>query len=250
MCVVLHWNPLPLMYFILFTLAALAVTAFVSLLFFVYRSRSESKLNGRRSRTVAIRTTSSRRRLLQKASFPIKFASQMITSGFARVYLAARRTLRSAANVVRWRTSQNPAFDHDKIINDSRWERFWREKVIPASEEAIKAGIPLEKFPVVRQSKMGTTVAYSMEFVRSMLDRKLDDSNVSLPKERYVLLLRGPKTESEEELEPRFKDVVTDMLQLKQVILASAFSTMSVETVQKRNGKVLMKRYRSCRSFC
>jgi len=33
------------------------------------------------------------------------------------------------------------------------------------------------------------------------------------------LLLRGPKTESETELEPKFKDVVTDMLQFKQVTL-------------------------------
>lgn len=238
------------MYFILFTLAALAVTAVASLLFFVYRLRSERKLNRRRSRTVTIRTTRSTRQLSRKASFPFNFASQMITSGVSRVYLAASRTLHSAANVVRWRTSQNPAFDHEKIIHDSRWERIWREKVIPASEDAIKAGIPLEKFPVVRQSKMGTTVAYSMEFIRGMLDRKLDDTNVSQPKERYVLLLRGPKTESEEELEPRFKDVVTDMLQLKQVILASAFSSVSVETILSKEMASFDKNdYRLCRIF-
>lgn len=89
--------------------------------------------------------------------------------------------------------------------------------MIPASEEAIRAGIPLEKFPIVRQSQMGTIVAYSLEYVRGMFDRKVEDNSVSSPKERYLLLLRGPKTESETELEPKFKDVVTDMLQFKQV---------------------------------
>lgn len=64
---------------------------------------------------------------------------------------------------------------------------------------------------------MGTIVAYSLEYVRGMFDRKVEDNSVSSPKERYVLLLRGPKTESETELEPKFKDVVTDMLQFKQV---------------------------------
>ena len=222
MCVVLHWNPLPLLYFILFTTAAaLAVTALVSLLFFVYRTRSESKLNVRRSRPVTIRTARSTREFFAKAFSPVNLASQMITSGSSRVYFAIRRTLHSAANVVRWRTSQNPVFDHEKLIHDSRWQKFWREKVIPASEEAIHAGIPLEKFPVVRQSELGTIVAYSMEFVRDMFDRKAGNSTVcSSSKERFVLLLRGPKTESEAELEPRFKDVVTDMLQFKQVIFA------------------------------
>lgn len=91
--------------------------------------------------------------------------------------------------------------------------------MIPASEEAIHAGIPLESFPIVRQSNMGTIIAYSLEYIRDMFDRKVQDSSVSAPKERYVLLLRGPKTESEKELEPKFKDVVTDMLQFKQVKL-------------------------------
>ena len=64
---------------------------------------------------------------------------------------------------------------------------------------------------------MGTIVAYSLEYIRDMFDRKVEDSSVSGSKERYVLLLKGPKTESETELEPKFKDVVTDMLQFKQV---------------------------------
>ena len=148
---------------------------------------------------------------------PVTWGSQMITRSSTRVYLAIRRTLNSAANAVRWRTTQNPLFDHHQVIHDSRWEKFLRERVIPASEEAIRAGIPLEKFPIVRQSQMGTIVAYSLEYVRGMLDRKVEDNSVSAPRERYVLLLRGPKTESETELEPKFKDVVTDMLQFKQV---------------------------------
>lgn len=217
MCVVLHWNPLPLLFFILFTSAALAVTALMSLLFFLYRTRNEYKLNKRRSRPGSIRSTSSPRLFFSKLMSPVTWGSQMFTRGSTRVYLAIRRTLHSAANVVRWRTTQNPLFDHDQLIHDSRWEKFLRERVIPASEEAIRAGIPLEKFPIVRQSQMGTIVAYSLEYVRGMFDRKVEDNSVSSPKERYLLLLRGPKTESETELEPKFKDVVTDMLQFKQV---------------------------------
>lgn len=220
MCVVLHWNPLPLLLFILFTSAALAVTALISLLFFIYRSRSENKLNGRRSRPVSIRTASSPRLFFSKLFSPVTWASQMVTRSSTRVYLAIRRTLHSAANVVRWRTTQHSIFDHDQLIHDSRWEKFWRERVIPASEEAIRAGIPLENFPIVRQSQMGTIIAYSLEYIRDMFERKIEDRSVSAPKERYVLLLRGPKTRSETELEPKFKDVVTDVLQFKQVTLS------------------------------
>lgn len=90
--------------------------------------------------------------------------------------------------------------------------------MIPASEEAIHSGIQLKNFPIVRQTRMGTIVAYSVEYIHDMFTRKVQDRSVSTPKERYVLLLRGPKTESEVQLEPVFKDVVTDMLQFKQVI--------------------------------
>lgn len=91
--------------------------------------------------------------------------------------------------------------------------------MLPASEEGIHAGIPLENFPIVRQSQMGTIIAYSLEYIRDVFARKVGESSVTTPKERYVLLLRGPKTDSETELEPKFKDVVTDMLQFKQVTL-------------------------------
>lgn len=64
---------------------------------------------------------------------------------------------------------------------------------------------------------MGTIIAYSLEYIRDMFELKIEDRSVSAPKERYVLLLRGPKTRSETELEPKFKDVVTDVLQFKQV---------------------------------
>lgn len=143
----------------------------------------------------------------------------MIKNPCTRVYFAIRRTLHSAATVVRWRTTQHSIFDHDQLIHDSRWQKFLRERVLPASEEGIHAGIPLENFPIVRQSQMGTIIAYSLEYIRDVFARKVDESSVTTPKERYVLLLRGPKTDSETELEPKFKDVVTDMLQFKQVTL-------------------------------
>lgn len=144
----------------------------------------------------------------------------MIKNSVTRVYFAIRRTLHSAATVVRWRTTQHSSFDHDQLIHDSRWQKFLRERVLPASEQAVNAGIPLENFPIVRQSQMGTIVAYSLEYIRDMFNRNVEESSVCAPKERYVLLLRGPKTESETELEPKFKDVVTDMLQFKQVTLS------------------------------
>lgn len=143
----------------------------------------------------------------------------MIKNPCTRVYFAIRRTLHSAATVVRWRTTQHSTFDHDQLIHDSRWQKFLRERVLPASEEGIHAGILLENFPIVRQSQMGTIIAYSLEYIRDVFARKVDESSVTTPKERYVLLLRGPKTDSETELEPKFKDVVTDMLQFKQVTL-------------------------------
>ena len=217
MCVVLHWNPLPLLFFILFTSAALAVTALISLLFFIYKSRSENQLHGRRSRPVSIRTASLPRLFFSKLLFPFTWTSEMVTKTSSSVYLAIRRTLHNAANVVRWRTTQHSIFDHEQLIQDSRWEKFWRERVIPASEEATRAGIQLENFPIVRQTQMGTIIAYSVEYIRDMFARKVQDRSVTEPRERYVLLLRGPKTESETELEPKFKDVVTDMLQFKQV---------------------------------
>ena len=101
--------------------------------------------------------------------------------------------------------------------------------MLPASEEAVHAGIPLENFPIVRQSQMGTIIAYSLEYIRDVFARKVDESSVTTPKERYVLLLRGPKTDTEAELEPKFKDVVTDILQFKQVTLI--ILSLSLRTV-------------------
>lgn len=217
MCVVLHWNPIPLLLFILFTSAAVAFVALISLLYFIYRSRNENKLHGRRSAAVPIRTARLSRASFHNLLHPVSFVTQMIKGPCTRVYFAFRRALHSAATVVRWRTSQQPIFDHDQLIHDSRWQRFLRERVLPASEQAVQAGIPLENFPVVRQSQMGTIIAYSLEYIRDIFDRKIEERSVSAPRERYLLLLRGPKTESEKDLEPKFKDVVTDMLQLKQV---------------------------------
>lgn len=219
MCVVLHWNPLPLLLFILFTSAAVAVAALISLFYFIYRARDENKLHGRRPRPVSIRTASSSRIFFSKLLYPVSWVSQMIKTPCTRVYFAIRRTLHSAATVVRWRTTQHSTFDHDQLIHNSRWQKFLRERVLPASEQAVHAGIPMENFPIVRQSQMGTIIAYSLEYIRDVFARKVDESSVTTPKERYVLLLRGPKTESETELEPKFKDVVTDMLQFKQVTL-------------------------------
>lgn len=71
---------------------------------------------------------------------------------------------------------------------------------------------------------MGTIIAYSLEYIRDVFARNVDESSVTTPKERYVLLLRGPKTDTETELEPKFKDVVTDMLQFKQVTTLIFFS--------------------------
>lgn len=218
MCVVLHWNPLPLLFFILFTSAVVAVTAFILLLFFIFNSRSESQIHRRRPRPVSIRTARSLQFFTSKLLYPLTWTSEMITSSSIYFYLAIRRTLHNAAKVVRWRTTHHAISDHDQLIQDSRWEKFWRERVIPASEEAIHSGIQLKNFPIVRQTHMGTIVAYSVEYIHDMFTRKVQDRSVSTPKERYVLLLRGPKTESEVQLEPVFKDVVTDMLQFKQVI--------------------------------
>lgn len=217
MCVVLHWNPIPLLLFILFTSAAVAVVALISLLYFIYRSRSENKLHGRRSPTVPIRTARSSRTSFSKLLHPVTWISQMIKDPCTRVYFAIRRTLHSAATVVRWRTTQHSIFDHDQLIHDSRWQKFLRERVLPASEQAVHAGIPLENFPIVRQSQMGTIIAYSLEYIRDVFGRKVEESSVTAPRERYLLLLRSPKRESETDLEPKFKDVVTDMLQFKQV---------------------------------
>lgn len=218
MCVVLHWNPLPLLFFILFTSAVVAVTAFILLLFFIFNSRSESQIHRRRPRPVSIRTARSLQFFTSKLLYPLTWTSEMITSSSVYFYLALRRTLHNAAKVVRWRTTHHAISAHDQLIQDSRWEKFWRERVIPASEEAIHSGIQLKNFPIVRQTHMGTIVAYSVEYIHDMFTRKVQDRSVSTPKERYVLLLRGPKTESEVQLEPVFKDVVTDMLQFKQVI--------------------------------
>ena len=219
MCVVLHWNPLPLLLFILFTSAVVAVVALISLLYFIYRSRDENKLHRHRPRAVSIRTGNAPRKFFSKLLYPVSWVSQMIKIPCTRVYFVIRRTLNSAATVVRWRNTQHSSFDHDQLIHDSRWQKFLRERVLPASEEAVHAGIPLENFPVVRQSQMGTIIAYSLDYIRDVFARKVEESSVSAPKERYVLLLRGPKTESETDLESKFKDVVTDMLQFKQVIL-------------------------------
>ena len=234
MCVVLHWNPLPLLMFILFTSAAVAVAALISLLYFIYRARSENKLHGRRPRPVSIRTARSSRIFFSKLLYPLSWVSQMIENPCTRVYFAIRRTLHSAATVVRWRTTQHSVFDHDQLIHDSRWQKFVRERVLPSSEEAVHAGIPLENFPIVRQSQMGTIIAYSLEYIRDVFSRKVDESSVTTPKERYVLLLRGPKTDTETELEPKFKDVVTDMLQFKQVtlIFLSIFEQILIDCFQ------------------
>lgn len=226
MCVVLHWNPLPLLLFILFTSAVVAVAALISLLYCIYRSRDENKLHRHRSRAVSIRTANAPRIFFSKLLHPVSWVSQMIKIPCTRVYFAIRRTLNSAATVVRWRNTQHSNFDHDQLIHDSRWQKFLRERVLPASEEAAHVGIPLGNFPVVRQSQMGTIIAYSLDYIRDVFARKVEESSVSGPKERYVLLLRGPKTESETDLEPRFKDVVTDMLQFKQVIVIFLFLSL------------------------
>ena len=216
MCVVMHWNPFPLLLIIL--LAALGVTTLLlGLLIAVFRPRSQERRDQPHSRA---RVYSPLRSGWSKSVFsPLASARSMFARAAVPVYSVCRRTLNSAASVVRWKTPEKAVFDHEQLIHDARWQKFWRERVLPATSEHLQGLIPPEHFPVVRKSQLGTIVAYSVDYVKSMFapDESKPSTTVGGSRERYVLVLRGPKTESEAQTEPMFKDVVTDMLQLKQV---------------------------------
>ena len=219
MCVVLHWNPLPLVVFVLFTSTALAATGIIIILFYLWRSRTKKKNPERQSRMLVRKTTNSSPRVLSSLLYPVSWVSEASVRASVSAW---RRTLNSAASVVRWRTAERSLFDHEQLIHNKRWEKFSRERVVPsASEEIIHAaGIPLANFPIVRQSQMGNVIAYSFQYLRDVFVRKVEETYGASQRERYVLLLRGPNTSSQSELETKFKDVVTDMLHFKQVTLS------------------------------
>ncbi|EDO37708.1 predicted protein [Nematostella vectensis] len=175
----------------------------------------------------------------------------------SRVY--AVRTLHSAANVIRWKNSTEAAFDHEKILHDSRWERFWRERVLPADSELSHSDIPLDAFPVVRQTKLGVVVAYSLDYVKDIFARKASEPSVAGPKERYVLLLRSPKLDTQVQLEPLFKDVVTDMLQFKQEMkqelidykdIISSLQLLSKQVTPMKQRKSKLRQKTSVKAVC
>ena len=215
MCVIMHWNPFPLLFLILLTAIVLTALLLGLLAICAFKARAKEKTTERKrpaklSRRSGITGTAI---LLS----PMYSAYNMIARTAVPVYLACRRTLHSAASVIRWKTPEKSTLDHEQLIHDSRWQTFCKERVLPASSETFQGIIPLEHFPLVRQSQLGTLVAYSVDYVRNMFTRDEGEESVAVPRERHVLLLRGPKTRSEGETEPLFKDVVTDMLQLKQV---------------------------------
>lgn len=207
MCVALHWSLFPLLSFIIFCATLVLLTSIALIVYFVVREQTEARVL--RSRKTSPETTF--------WSSPLTWTKDMLSR--APIYTALRRQFSNAATVIRWKNATEAKFDHEQIIHDARWQAFWRERVIPASNEFIRSGIPLDDFPVVRQTQLGLAIAYSMDFVRDIFARKEVDEAVATPKERYVLILRSPKTESNDEIEPAFKEVVTDMLQFKQVCL-------------------------------
>lgn len=212
MCVVFPVNPFPFLEWILFVSLVLLAMAISSLVWLVYNEFSE-----RRARTKQSPRKSKPRWTLGNSSsdilvYPWLWMSTMVARPVAYFYHVFRRTLSSFT----WWRSEGSLFDHKKLAHDSRWEKFWRERVLPADSEQLRSSIPLDLFPVIRQTQLGTVVAYSEQYVQELFVRSSQQTQTS-SKEKYVLVLRGPRSENENGAEPRFKDVVTDMLQLKQV---------------------------------
>lgn len=211
MCVVFPLNPFPFLEWILFIALGLLALALSSLLWIVYSEYSErtkAKESPRKSKPRRTTGNSGENVLL----YPWIWTSTMLARPFAFFYHAFRRTFTSFS----WWRSEQTHFDHKQLAYDSRWEKFWRERVLPADSEQLRSCIPLDLFPIVRQTQLGTIVAYSERYVQEVFARSSRESQGS-PRERFVLVLRGPKSKNESNTEPRFKDVVTDMLQLKQV---------------------------------
>lgn len=204
MCVALHWSLFPLLSFILFSATLVLLTSLALIVYFVVRDEAARGLVSRKDSKETSLWTS-----------PLTWTKNMLCR--APVYTALRRLYSNSANVIRWKNARDSKFDHEQIIHDARWQAFWRERVLPANNEFLRSDIPLDAFPVVRQTELGLVIAYSLDYIKDIFARKdVDEPSVS-PKERYVLILRSPKTESNDEIEPAFKDVVTDMLQFKQV---------------------------------
>jgi len=210
MCVALHWSLFPLLTFILFCATLLLLTSIALIIYFVVRDQSESP------RTIRSPKTS---RAKHFWSSPLSWTKDMLCR--APIYTAIRRQFSNASNIIRWRNSTEAKFDHDQILHNARWQAFWRERILPANNEFLRKDIPLDAFPVVRQSQLGLLIAYSSDFIKDIFARKeeIDSQAAISPTKQYVLILRSPRAEQNDEIEPAFKEVVTDMLQFKQVCI-------------------------------
>jgi hypothetical protein len=207
MCVALHWSLFPLLSFFLFTATLVLLSALTLILYIVLKERNEGVVSREHS---SLPTTF--------WSSPLTWTANMLSRPPVFAYSLIKRQFNSAASVIRWKNGTQSTFDHDSILHNSRWQSFWRERVLPANNEFLRSDIPLDAFPVVRQTQLGLIVAYSLDYVKDIFQQKQVQPSVSKP-ERYVLILRSPKTNTADEIEPSFKEVVTDMLQFKQVSL-------------------------------
>lgn len=205
MCVALHWSLFPILSFILFTATLVLLSSLALIVYIVLKERDEAVAPRERSSVPPNLWTS-----------PFIWAANMLSRPPVFVYSLLRRQFNSVASIIRWKNSTQSTFKHDDILHNSRWQKFWRERVLPANNEFLRSDIPLDAFPVVRQTKLGLIVAYSLDYVKDIFQQSEVPSSVSKP-ERYVLILRSPKTNATDEIEPSFKEVVTDMLQFKQV---------------------------------
>ena len=225
MCVAFPFNPFPLLEWVLFISLGLLAVALALLLLLIYNQFSERKAGARESP----RKSKPRWPLGNALSIflsPWIWTTTMVVRPLIFTYSVIKRTFSS---FTRWRTDKS-TFDHEQLVHDSRWEKFWREKVLPVNSERLRSCIPLDLFPIVRQTQLGTVVAYSEQYVRNVFLRGSEHPQTT-PRERFVLVLRGPRSEDENNTEPRFKDVVTDMLRLKQVRIISNFMFCSNTTL-------------------
>lgn len=203
MCVALHWSLFPILSFILFTATLVLLSSLTLIVYIVLKERDEAVVSRERSSP-------------NFWTSPFTWTANMLSRPPVFAYSLLKRQFNSVVSVIRWKNSTQSAFDHDNILHNSRWQKFWRERVLPANNEFLRSDIPLDAFPVVRQTQLGLIVAYSLDYVKDIFQQNEVPPSVSKP-ERYVLILRSPKTNATDEIEPSFKEVVTDMLQFKQV---------------------------------
>lgn len=209
MCVALHWSLFPLLTFILFFATLVLLTSIALIIYFIVRDQNESR---------TLRSTRTTRENNFWSS-PLTWTKNMLCR--APIYTAIRRQFSNASNIIRWKNSTESKFDHEQILHDARWQAFWRERVLPANNEFLRSDIPLDTFPVVRQSQLGLLIAYSQDFVRDIFvqKEKVKSGASNSSRRQYALILRSAGAEQNDELEPAFKEVVTDMLQFKQVCI-------------------------------